>query len=110
MHKFILGDWIESFINDLSYALFGACAGSVAYLTGVADGTYSFMWYKFSIGLFANGFSSVLAAKICDALDVPEPWKIVAVGMAGALGYNSTIMIARKYLFKKFGLDRRMEK
>lgn len=108
MHRFQIFEWLDNLIVDLRYAFFGAFAGSIGYLISVQ--TYSSIsWYKFSVGVLANGFASILTAKVCTALDMPEQWIIVAAGLAGALGYNVTIETLRKYLFKKFGIDRRID-
>lgn len=108
MHKFNLAIWLSELFNDLSYAIFGAIAGAVGYLIGIND-VVKFSWYKFTVGMLGSGFASVLVAKICDAMDYSEEWKIVAVGFAGALGYNFTIKSAKDYLFNKFGIERRIK-
>ncbi len=108
MYRFNFAEWVQGFLNDLSYAIFGAFAGSVAYLVSVQS-IAEYSWYKFSVGLLANGFASVLSAKVCDAMDVSEDWKIVAVGMAGTIGYVGTVKTIRKYLFNKFGVERRQD-
>ena len=108
MHKFDFGVWILELLNDLSYAIFGAIAGAVGYLVGIND-VVKFSWYKFTVGILGSGFASVLVAKMCDAMDYSEEWKKVAVGFAGAFGYNTTIKSTKNYLFDKFGIDRRIK-
>lgn len=93
------------YVKVTAYATFAAFGGFLGHILRTINRNEPIRWGVAAAEGLGAGFVGILVYLACQAMNVPEGWTGVIVGVCGWLGASATIAMLEALVRKRLGID-----